>query len=202
MTAPTPAPDMRATPLGRRWGLRLLLGVIQVIGGILAIAVPVAASIAAVAIFGAVLLVTGAMQLYQALSSRPLKGGVLQALGAALYLIAALLVLLFPLSGALTLTIVVAILLIADGVVRTMFAYQLRLAEGWGWLLAAGIASTVVGVLLLIGWPLTGIWAVGILFGASLLFSGLTQCVLAIMQRTRIARSASQQSVEGAHRHA
>jgi uncharacterized membrane protein HdeD (DUF308 family) len=181
--------------------LLLLLGIAQLIGGILAIAIPVVASLAAVAIFGAVLLVTGATQVYQAFKSRPLKGRALQVLGGVLYLIAAALILLFPLSGALTLTILVASLLIADGVVRCALAYRIKGGKGWGWMLAAGIASTFVGILLLIGWPLTGVWAIGILLGANLLFSGIASCVLAIMLRTRMARSAHP-SLAGAHRHA
>src|SRR5687768_2919072 len=105
------------SPLGQRWGLRLLLGIIQIIGGLVAIAIPIAGSLAAVAVFGAVLLVIGAMQLYQALSIRPVRNALLPALGGGFYVIAALLALLFPLEGALTLTIIVATLLIADGVV-------------------------------------------------------------------------------------
>lgn len=209
VTRDSTAPDAEsipvrdATPLGRRWGLVVLLGIVQIIGGLFAIVIPVVASLAAVAIFGAVLLVTGAMQLYHALRSRPLKGGILQALGGVLYLVAATLVLIFPLSGALTLTIVVATLLIADGVVRCMLAYRVRGGEGWGWMLAAGIASLFVGTLLLMGWPLTSVWAIGVLLGASLLASGVTNCMLGLMLRSRIGQKApAHPPMEGTHRRA
>jgi uncharacterized membrane protein HdeD (DUF308 family) len=95
----------------------------------------------------------------------------------------------FPVSGAISLTILVAALLIADGVIRCALAYRLRPVQGWGWFLCAGVASAVVGILLLIGWPLTGLWALGLLLGVNLLFSGMTNGALAIAFRTSVSRA-------------
>jgi uncharacterized membrane protein HdeD (DUF308 family) len=170
----------RSSQLHRRWGWLLFFGVVQIVGGVLAIAVPAAASIAAAIIFGAVILVAGAFQLAHAFSVRKWSGVALQALGGLLYIAAGIVVLLFPVAGALTLAVVVAVLLIADGVVRIMLSSRLDRQEGRGWLIAAGVASALLGILLLIGWPLTGIWAIGILLGVNLLFSGAANCALAI----------------------
>jgi uncharacterized membrane protein HdeD (DUF308 family) len=141
----------RSSQLHRRWGWLLFLGIVQIVGGFLAFAVPAAASLAAAIIFGAVILVSGVFQLTHAFSVRKWSGVVLQAIGALLYIAAGIVVLLFPVAGVLTLTLVVAALLIAEGVVRIALASRLDRQEGRGWLLAAGIASAVVGILLLIG---------------------------------------------------
>jgi uncharacterized membrane protein HdeD (DUF308 family) len=185
--------------LQRRWGWLLLLGLVQIACGALALAVPVAASLAAVIVFGAVLVVAGVFQAVHAFSVRTWKGVVLQGLGALLYIAAGVLILLFPLSGALSLTIVVAALLIADGVARCVLAYRLKPLDGWGWFLGAGIASTVVGILLMVGWPLTGLFAIGLLLGVNLIFAGVTNCALAVTFRTLTHRDSEHDSMHGAH---
>ena len=187
-----PLGDVGVTPrsaMERRWGWLLALGIVQVLCGAFAVAIPIAASLAAAIVFGAVLLVAGVFQTVHAFSIRPWKGAVLHALGGVFYIVAGLFSLLFPLTGALTLTILVGVLMVADGIARSVLAYRIRPKSGWGWFLSSGIASTVVGVLLLVGWPLTGLWAIGILLGVNLLFSGVGYCALAITFRTRNARN-------------
>ena len=177
-----------AMTLQRHWGWLLLLGIVQLIGGLFAFAIPAAASLAAAIVFGAVLLVAGVFQLVHAFSVRGWLGVTLQVLGGVLYIAAGLICLVFPLTGALTLTIIVGALLIADGVIRCVLASRVRPREGWGWFLAAGIASVALGLLLLLGWPLTGVWALGILLGVNLIFSGVANCALAVALRSRLAR--------------
>jgi len=162
-----------ATPLGHRWGWLLALGIVQIIAGCIAIVVPVVASLAAVGIFGAVLLVTALMQLIHAFKIRAWPRSAWYGLGGVLYAIAGLLVVLYPLGGALTLAILIAILFIADGTLRTVLGTAIRPVPGWGWLVAAGLASIVVGVILLIGWPGTALWATGLLLGVNLIFAGV-----------------------------
>jgi uncharacterized membrane protein HdeD (DUF308 family) len=169
----------------QRWWLGLLfLGIVQLIGGVIALAVPLAASLAAAIVFGAVLVVAGVFQAVHAFGVRKWSGVLLHAVGALLYIAAGILMLLFPLTGALTLTLVVAALLLADGVLRSVIAYNLRPEAGWGWVLAAGLAGIAVGIFLLIGWPLTGLWAIGILLGVNLLCAGAANCALAVGFRT------------------
>ncbi len=184
----------------RRWGWLLVLGIAQIIAGAVALTIPAAASLAAAIVAGAAMLVAGIFQAVHAFSVRRWKGVVLQGLGALLYIVAGLAFLLFPVTGALTLTIAVGVLLIADGAVRYTLAYRLRPRDGWGWFLAAGIASTLVGILMLVGWPLTGVWALGILLGVNLIFSGVANCVLALTFRTRNARDPDVEALR--HRHA
>jgi uncharacterized membrane protein HdeD (DUF308 family) len=172
-----------------RWGWLLVLGIVQVICGAVALLIPTAASVAAALFFGALLIVAGVFQAVHAFRVRPWKGMVLHTLGALLYVAAGGLILAFPLGGALTLTIVVGTLLIADGVVRYLLAIRLRPREGWGWIMVAGVVGTAVGILLLVDWPATGLWAIGVLLGANLLFIGATHIVLALTFRSREARN-------------
>ena len=176
--------EMAATALGHRWGWLLALGIVQIIAGWIAIAIPVVASFAAVAIFGAVLLVTAIFQLIHAFRVRAWPRSAWYGLGGVFYAIAGLLVAINPISGALTLAVIIAILFIADGVLRVAFGTSVRPISGWGWLVAAGLCSIVVGVFLLIGWPATALWATGLLLGVNLVFAGSMNVVLALVSRT------------------
>lgn len=191
-----------AAALERRWGWLLVLGIVQVICGAVALAIPVAASVAAAIVAGALLLVSGIFQLIHAFSTRPWREAALPILGGVLYVAAGASLLAFPVSGALTLTIVVAALLIADGVVRILLARRMWAMSGSGWMLAAGIGSVLVGLLLLLGWPLTGLIALGVLLGINLLFTGATHAALAVAFRTRRHRNGEHESFEHARRHA
>jgi uncharacterized membrane protein HdeD (DUF308 family) len=177
--------DTMATAPGYRWGWLLVLGIVQIIAGAIAIAVPVLASLAAVGVLGALLLVTGILQLVHAIKARAWPRSAWYGLGGLLYTLAGLLVVFYPLSGALALAVIIAIALIADGAVRAAFGLVVRPVRGWGWLVAAGLASTLVGVILLIGWPATALWAIGLLLGINLIFTGATNAALALASRTR-----------------
>jgi len=182
--------DVARTTLGERWGWLLALGIVQVIAGSIAIAAPTLASLAAVLIFGAVLLTSAIFHLLHAFKTRKWPGTLWYVLGGLLYAAAGVLVLLFPLGGALTLAVVVATLLIGDGVLRALVASTLRPQSGWGWWLAAGIASVLLGIILFIGWPATAIWAIGLLLGINLIFSGATNAAVAIASRSPSRRAA------------
>jgi uncharacterized membrane protein HdeD (DUF308 family) len=176
--------DMTETALGHRWGWLLVLGIVQIIAGWIAIAVPVVASLAAVAIFGAVLIVTAIFQINHAFRLRAWPRSAWYGLSGVLYAIAGLLVAIYPLGGMLALAVMIAILLIADGALRVGFAMTVRPIPGWGWLFAGGLGSIVVGVILLIGWPATALWVTGLLLGINLIFTGVMHVALALASRT------------------
>jgi uncharacterized membrane protein HdeD (DUF308 family) len=183
--------DTAATPLGLRWGWLLALGIVQIVTGSIAIAVPVVASLAAVGVFGAVLLVTAILQLIHAFKVRAWPRSAWYGLGGVLYAIAGVLVVVYPLAGALTLAVMIAILFIADGTLRIVFGMTVRPIAGWGWLIAAGIGSIVVGVFLSLGWPATALWATGLLLGVNLIFTGVMNATLAVASRANAAAAIS-----------
>jgi uncharacterized membrane protein HdeD (DUF308 family) len=179
------------TVLTHRWGWLLLLGIVQIIAGSVAIAIPVVASFAAVAVFGAVLMVTAIFQLIHAFKVGTWLRSAWYGVGGVLYAIAGLLVLAFPIGGALTLAVLIAVLFIADGALRVVFAMTATAAVGRGWLIAAGCCGILVGVFLLIGWPYSALWVTGLLLGINLLFTGAMNIAIAFASRAGTSRPAS-----------
>jgi uncharacterized membrane protein HdeD (DUF308 family) len=178
--------DSVAAPLGRRWGWLLTLGIVEIIAGGIAITVPVIGSLAAVSVFGAILLVTAILQIVHAFQVRAWPRSAWYGLSGLFYAAAGLLVVAYPLGGALTLAMLIGVLFIADGTLRVAFGMSARPIIGWGWLVAGGIGSLFVGVILLLGWPATALWATGLLLGINLIFTGLTRITLALVSRTAL----------------
>jgi uncharacterized membrane protein HdeD (DUF308 family) len=167
----------------RRWGWLLAFAIVQVIAGSFAIAIPTLASLVAAAVFGWVMIISAIFQIMHAVRVRKWSGFALHLLGGLLYGGAGVLVLLYPFPGVLALTLLLTGLLLADGVLRIMLAWTLKPQKGWGWVLAGGIASFALGSLLIFGWPATALWAVGLVLGVNLVFSGAMNAALAFACR-------------------
>ena len=88
-----------------------------------------------------------------------------------------------PWAGALALTIVLAVFLIVEGIFKIMMAMRVRDHSGWGWLLASGVLSVILGVLIWAEWPASGLWVIGLLVGIQLLFTGWSLVMLALAAR-------------------
>ena len=132
--------------LSRNWGWLLALGILMIILG--AIAAPVAATIAVQFMLGWLLVITGIAEGIHAFMVRGWRGFLLEILSAVLYLGVVILLLVNPLEGALALTIVLAAFLVVEGIFKIIMAMRVRDHDGWGWLLASGILSVVLGVLI------------------------------------------------------
>jgi uncharacterized membrane protein HdeD (DUF308 family) len=176
---PAIAPPFR----GHRWGWLLALGLAQIVLGSIALCFPVSASFAAVAVYGAVLLMGAIFQLVHAFMVRSWPHSVWYGLGGVLYAIAGVFVILYPIRGALSLALTLAVLFVADGALRIAFSIANRKVAGSGWILAAGVSSMAVGIIFLVGWPASALWTTGVLLGINLLLIGCTQAALAVGTR-------------------
>jgi uncharacterized membrane protein HdeD (DUF308 family) len=159
----TPAELSRA----RRW--LLISGILALLVGVVAITVPIIASVT-VAIFVGWVLVAGAITMgIHAISNR----ATWRALEALLTLIAGLYILVLPLNGTVTLTFVLAVWFFASGVTRLILAWQGGDAPD-GWITAlGGLLSVVLGFLIAASLPSSAAWAIGLLVGINLIFWGV-----------------------------
>lgn len=165
------------------WGWYLAIGIIFIVGGVFAIFAPAAASLAVTLVVAIVFIWVGIMQIIGAFSDRSWGGFIWQLLIGLIMVIGGLAVYFNPILGALTLTIVVAAMFIAKGVFQIVMAFQMRPHTSWAWMLVAGILAIAVGLMIWIGWPISGLWALGTLAGISLIFSGWSYVMMALLAR-------------------
>jgi uncharacterized membrane protein HdeD (DUF308 family) len=156
----------------------IAIGVVLLLAGMVAIAVPFIAGIAASVVFGWLLLIAAIAHLVYAWSERRTGAILWQVLIGIAYLVASLYMLLLPVAGVVTLTLVVAFYIMAEGAFAVVLFFRLRRLRGAGWFLANGIISLILGGLILIYWPLSSLWAVGTLMGVSLLLGGIARIAL------------------------
>ena len=71
-----------------------------------------------------------------------------------------------------SITLILVAYLVATGLFEIITAFQIRPAPGWGWELFNGIVTLLLGIMLWRQFPLSGAWAVGVLFGIKMIFSG------------------------------
>ncbi len=105
---------------------------------------------------------------------------------AVLAIAAGLILLVQPIAGTLTLTIVVSAYFLAEGVATIMYALEHRsqLSGRWGWLLAAGILDILVAAVIVTGLPGSATWAIGLLVGINLVFGGTSLIGMALAARS------------------
>jgi uncharacterized membrane protein HdeD (DUF308 family) len=169
--------------LSRNWGWLLALGILMIILGAFAIAAPYGATLAVQFALGWILVIGGIAEAIHAFMARGWGGFLLELLSAILYLVVGVLLLTNPVGGALALTIVLAVFLIVEGIFKIMMAMRVRDHRGWGWLLASGVLSVILGVLIWAEWPASGLWVIGLLVGIQLLFTGWSLVMLALAAR-------------------
>jgi len=156
----------------RNAGLTVASGVVLVIAGLLAILSPFVAGLSITIMVGAMLALSGISQCFLAFRAGAFGRALVVFVVGVLMTIAGFYMINQPVSGLATLTLILMAYLIASGVLEIIVAFQLKPADGWGIELFNGAVTLLLGVLLWRQFPLSGAWAIGILFGIKMLFSG------------------------------
>lgn len=169
--------------LRRNWGWLLALGILLVILGIIALVDSVSVTVISMFLFGWVLLVAGIIEAVQAFRHR--RGGhlFLHVLNAVLSIIVGLMLIRHPLAGALVITLLLAAYFTVAGIFRIVAALSMRI-QGWGWALADGIITLILGILVWTGWPVSGLWIIGLFIGIDLIIVGWSEIMLALAARS------------------
>lgn len=157
----------------RSWKWLVGVGLLIAIVGLIALYNAVDASLVTAIIVGYGLVVSGIMHVLGGFApGLGLGWRVVHLLIGIVWVLVGFNIVFNPLSGVLALTVVVAIMLILEGITRIVAALMRRV-EGWGWMIAAGVVDLLLGLWLWTGFPYTGV-AIGLFVGIELLLAGLT----------------------------
>lgn len=141
--------------------------------GIVALVFPMVSSLVATLFVGWILIFTGLATLYGAFSIRaagPFFGALLLGL---LSLAAGVYILVRPVGGELAITLCLGSLFMVQGAMETALAFEIRPESGWAWMLVSALASIVLSLVILAGWPGVSLIALGAVIGVNFLSSGL-----------------------------
>ena len=157
----------------------MFMGFLIAAFGLLLIAYPFAAATITTVLLGWVLIFVSIAQVVFALHSHTVGKFFLKILSALIFGICGLILAFFPIEGVAALTGVLGTFLVAQAIVLFVIAFQVKPLEGWGWFLADGLGSLVLGLLILAKWPSSSVWAIGTLVGIAVLISGITRIMIA-----------------------
>ena len=161
------------------------LGILLIVLGIAAIAFPFATTIAAKVFVGWLFLIGGIFQIIHAFSTRAWSEFLLDLFIGILYAIVGGWLAFFPLTGIITLTILLAVTFIIQGIMEIGMAFRIRPIQGWFWMMLAGLVALAVGVLLIAELPSSATWAIGLLVGINLIMSGVAYMFLPMTVGTK-----------------
>ena len=150
----------------------IVLGIVTVVLGFLSMMAPLMAGIAVALSVGFLLIVAGIMRTIFAFKCKSWGKGILVFLLGLLTLLVGFYMVSRPGAALVTLTLFLAAYFVVDGIFEIIEAFDLKPIKGWGWMLFGGIVSILLGIMIWRQWPVSGAWAIGILFGIKLIFAG------------------------------
>lgn len=175
-----------STDLKRGVNGPLLIGVLLVILGIVAIALPAVSTIFAETWFALILVSAGAAKLGYAFQTRSDGGFIWKLLLSILYIGTGVMLFVYPLTGVLTLTLLLGSYLLTEGVFELVLAFRLRPQQNWGGVLANGLITLLLGGMVWFQWPFDAPWLIGTLVGVSILSTGISRVMLSFSARSAL----------------
>jgi uncharacterized membrane protein HdeD (DUF308 family) len=174
-----------ANSMHEHWVMFLVEGIVLLGLGWLAILLPPLATLGVTILFGWLFLISGAMGLIATFWARQAPGFWWSLVSAVLAIAAGLVLLTSPASGALSLTLILIVFFVIEGVASVMYALEHRqqLSGHWGWMLASGIIDLILAAMVFAGLPGSATWAIGLLVGINMIFGGSALIAMALAAR-------------------
>jgi len=164
--------------LGRSWGWFLVLGISLAALGVLGIVYSTSATVASMYFFGGVLVAAAVIECINAIMVGKWSGFFLHLLGALLFGVTGFLLLRYPSMSAESLTALMGVYFIVGGTFEVIAPLFVGLPDS-GWHVLNGIVSILLGILVLVQWPVSGVWVIGMFVGIDLVFRGITWTIFA-----------------------
>jgi uncharacterized membrane protein HdeD (DUF308 family) len=182
---PFDTPGALKRSLHDHWRMFLIEGIVLLVLGAAAIVVPPLAGVAATIVLGWLFLVGGIVGLVSTFGSRQAPGFFWSMLSAVLAVVVGAVLLWNPLAGLVTLTYVLIVYFVAEGVftIALAIAHRRELMGRWEWMLFNGLVDLVLAAVIISGLPGSFAWALGLLVGIDLMFGGAALIAMAMAAR-------------------
>jgi len=161
----------------------IVWGVLLIILGMLAVGSPLVAAVAVNVVIAWLIVLAGVVNVVVAFHSHGAGSVVWKLLVGVAYLCFGVYLILHPVLGIVSLTLVLASLFLIEGVLDIALFFKMRSMQGSSWVLIDGIVTLLLGLLIYLQWPSSSGWAIGTLVGVSMIISGVTRVMLSLAVR-------------------
>lgn len=172
--------------LHQSWGWLLALGIVLILFGFLILSTPmgvVTASLTTEMWIALAMVAAGILQLMHGIRAIDWSHATWQMAGGAIFIVGGILIFLYPTLGLLSLTMLIAVTLVAQGITSLMVGGGVGDVASRRWLILSAVVSIVAGLLILFDLPTSAGWTLGTIVGAALLLQGVSLTLLALEVR-------------------
>jgi uncharacterized membrane protein HdeD (DUF308 family) len=171
-------------------GWAIALSILLILAGLLAVVVPPAAGIAVAILIAWLLVLGGVAHLAFAWHVRSTGGHFWEVLIGLLYVALGIYLLVRPVVGLASLTLLLASYLFARGIGVIILGFHIRRMSGAWWLFFDGAIALILGAMIAFSWPSSSEWAIGTLIGISMVFAGFSRLQIALAARRLLTKTA------------
>lgn len=159
--------------LKEKRGLIITEGVLFTILGIVAVILPTISTLAIELFLGWIMLFSGCIQLFRTFSDKAHISFWGSLLTSTLYVVAGILLIIYPLTGIVSLTLLLMFFFILEGLSKIVLGFSIRPWSNSIWFILNGIIALIMAYIIYAGWPGTALWVLGLLVGINMIFFGM-----------------------------
>jgi uncharacterized membrane protein HdeD (DUF308 family) len=176
-----------AETMREHWVLFMVEGIVLVVLGMLAIIIPQLASLAVTILIGWLFLISGVVGLVTTFWVKGAPGFWWSLVSAVIAIGAGVVLLGWPISGTVSLTLVLIVFFIVEGVASIMYGIEHRreASSRSGWMIVSGVIDLILAAIIFSGLPGTAFWALGLLVGINMVFGGTSLIAMALGARAQ-----------------
>jgi uncharacterized membrane protein HdeD (DUF308 family) len=154
-------------------------GILSIIFGFIGLYMSTVMTMTTILILGIFMIVVGVVFLVEAFSSPDWQGKLINLGLSILYIGAGTVTVVNPVATAVWFTLFLAIFLAMIGILRIIMAFQIKSrTRAWAWVAFGGLLNILLGVLVYMGWPESGLWVIGMFISIELIIHGFNAIVL------------------------
>jgi uncharacterized membrane protein HdeD (DUF308 family) len=175
--------------------ISILWGVLLIVFGVMAVGMPLLAAVAVSALVAWLIVLAGVVHLMLAFRVHGAGSMIWKVLVGIAYLCFGTYLILHPLLGVASLTLLLASLFLIEGILNIVLYVNMRPIHGSSWMLIDGIITLMLGLMIYMQWPSSSAWAIGTLVGISMIFSGVARVMMSLAVRKATGEMSSSSSL-------
>jgi uncharacterized membrane protein HdeD (DUF308 family) len=171
-------------------GMSIGLAILMIVMGFLAITLPLATGIGVSILVGWIVVFGGFTYVAYAFAAQGAGAFLWRMLIGIVYVVGGFYLVFHPALALESLTLVLAAILVAEGVLQMIVFFKFRSLPGSGWVLFDSTMTLLLGLMIGYPWPFSSGWAIGTIVGINLLVSGFTRLMYSVAARRELKATA------------
>ena len=159
--------------LRHKWGLVLALGVGLVVCGFIALMSVVEATKVTVLWVGIMMIVAGVIEIVHGVQHKGWGRATMWIVAGIFYVLGGFFAVINPVLASLVLTLILGFALVAAGITRFLLGFHMKGDEHSGWIMISGLVTFLFGLVILVHWPFSSLFVLGIILGVDLIQAGV-----------------------------